>query len=98
MELLYTLDRCPEARTRYQEYLKTNPNNSFLGEMDFVMASCLEEEGKLRAALKSFKALEGNYKYPKMVQMKLEGLQSRIKKNQPKKKRKKKRRSKRRRS
>ncbi len=94
VELHFTLGQCKQARRRYQEFVDINPANPYMGEMDFVMASCLEEEGQLVAAYQSFKALEGNYKYPAMVKMKLEGLEGRIKKNnQPKsgKKRRKKR-------
>lgn len=49
-------------------------------EMYFVMASCLEEDGKLEEAFRSFKALEGKYRYPNLIKMKLEGLENRIKK------------------
>jgi len=80
VELLFTLNRCNEARERYNRYLEPRPQNPYKGEMDFVMASCLEEEGKLMEAYQSFKALEGNYKLPALVQMKLEGLENRIKK------------------
>ncbi len=98
VELYYTLGKCEPARQRYQEFIKGKLKNAFKGEMDFVMASCLEEEGKLLVAYKSFKALEGKYKYPAMVKMKLEGLEGRIKKSkQPNGKSRKKKRSRRRR-
>jgi TolA-binding protein len=85
VELYYTLGKCEPARQRYQQFIKGKLKNAFKGEMDFVMASCLEEEGKLLVAYKSFKALERKYKYPAMVKMKLEGLEGRIKKSkQPK--------------
>lgn len=95
VELHYTLNECEKARESYKAFTKSRANNPFKAEMDFVMASCLEDEGQLVSAYKSFKALEGNYKYPTMVKMKLEGLEGRIKKDkQPKKVRgKKKRRS-----
>lgn len=81
VELYFTLGKCEMARERYQKFIKMKPKNPFKGEMDFVMASCLEDEGKLLVAYKSFKALEGKYKYPAMVKMKLEGLEGRIKKS-----------------
>lgn len=85
VELHYTLNQCGKAREQYKTFIQANADNPYKAEMDFVMASCLEDEGQLVAAYKSFKALEGNYKYPPMVKMKLEGLEGRIKKdNQPK--------------
>ena len=97
VELLFTLNRCDEARQRYHRYLEARPQNPFKDEMDFVMASCLEEEGHLVEAYKSFKALEGVYKLPALVRMKLEGLEARIKKGKSPGRKKKKRRFKRKR-
>ena len=48
--------------------------------MDFLVASCLEEEGHLQDAYNRFKALEGQYTYPSILKMKLVGIEKRIKK------------------
>lgn len=81
IEMLYTLNQCEESREQYQRFIKGR-NSSFKTEADFVMASCLEEEGKLEEALESFTALQGQYKYPDLLQVKLEGIKSRIAKKQ----------------
>jgi len=56
------------------------PKSEFSSEMEFVMASCLEDEGKLKLAYNRFKSLEGSYKYPALLKMKLEGIEGRINK------------------
>ncbi len=48
--------------------------------MDFLVASCLEEEGHLQDAYSRFKALEGQYAYPSILKMKLVGIEKRIEK------------------
>lgn len=96
VETLYTLGECDQSREHYQQYVEKRPLNRYRPEMDFVMASCLEESGKLEKALASFKALKGRYKYPQLVAMKVEGIESRIKKEQPPKEKTKKRKRRRR--
>lgn len=83
--ILYTLNRCPEARRRYEWFVGKYPESKFLSEMEFVMASCLEEEGELKEAYKKFKSLEGHYAYPVLLKIKLEGIESRMKKKLSKK-------------
>lgn len=78
VEIFYALNRCSESREQYQRFFAGNPASSFKSEAKFVMASCLEDEGKLVEALKSFSALKGNYKYPDLLQIKLEGIKNRI--------------------
>lgn len=80
MEILFSLKKCDEARTRYTAFQNAFPRSDFEGDMEFIMASCLEEEGQLDQAHERFKALEGNYRYPALIKMKLEGLEQRIKK------------------
>lgn len=80
MEILYTLNRCTEANNRYANFAKKYSQSQFMSEMDFVRASCLEEEGKLNEALALFKKLEDHYKYPPLLTMKIEGIEKRIKK------------------
>jgi tetratricopeptide (TPR) repeat protein len=79
-EILHNLERCPESRDKYSQFRVVYPKSTFTGEMEFVMASCLEEEGKLKLAYNRFKKLEGDYKYPALLKMKLEGIEGRIQK------------------
>ncbi|MEC9018707.1 MAG: tetratricopeptide repeat protein [Nitrospinota bacterium] len=80
VEILYTLNRCPEAREQYRRFNLEYRNSRFKSEMDFVVASCLEEEGHLQDAYNLFKALEGQYTYPSILKMKLLGIEKRIEK------------------
>ena len=80
VEILYALNRCPEARERYRQFNLEYSNSRFKSEMDFVVASCLEEEGHLQDAYNLFKALEGQYTYPSILKMKLLGIEKRIEK------------------
>jgi tetratricopeptide (TPR) repeat protein len=79
-EILHNMERCGESREKYSQFRVLYPKSTFSGEMEFVMASCLEEEGKLKLAYNRFKKLEGDYKYPALLKMKLEGIEGRIKK------------------
>ena len=80
VEILYALNRCPEAREQYRHFNLEYFNSRFKSEMDFVVASCLEEEGHLQDAYNLFKALEGQYTYPSILKMKLLGIEKRIEK------------------
>ena len=80
IEILYALNRCPEAREQYRHFNLEYSNSRFKSEMDFVVASCLEEEGHLQDAYNRFKALEGQYTYPSILKMKLVGIEKRIEK------------------
>jgi tetratricopeptide (TPR) repeat protein len=80
VEIMHNMDRCDDARDKYSQFRVKYPGSSFSGEMEFVMASCLEDEGKLKLAYSRFKKLEGDYKYPALLKMKLEGIEGRIKK------------------
>ena len=79
-EILHNMERCVDAQEKYSQFRVLYPKSTFSGEMEFVMASCLEEEGKLKLAYNRFKSLEGDYKYPALLKMKLEGIEGRIKK------------------
>lgn len=80
MEILFALNRCSEAETHYDHFMKTYSKSRFKTEMNFVRASCLEEEGRLDEALRVFRQLSGQYKYPALLTMKIDGLERRIKK------------------
>lgn len=82
--VLHTLKRCGESRERYKWFVKEFPKSRFMSEMDFVIASCFEEEGQFEKAYESFKALEGIYPYPILLKMKLEGIENRLKKKRGK--------------
>jgi TolA-binding protein len=80
IEILYALSRCPEAREQYRHFNLEYSGSRFKEDMDFVVASCLEEEGHLQEAYNGFKALEGHYIYPAILKMKLVGIEKRMKK------------------
>lgn len=80
IEILYALSRCPEAREQYRHFNLEYSESRFKEDMDFVVASCLEEEGHLQEAFNGFKALEGRYIYPAILKMKLVGIEKRMKK------------------
>jgi len=80
IENLYTLGRCSQIKAVYDQFLVNYPNSRFRTESDFVMASCLEEDGNLKEAYLQFKSLENRYPYPALLQMKLDGIEQRIKK------------------
>ena len=80
IEILYALSRCPEAREKYRHFNLEYSESRFKEDMDFVVASCLEEEGHLQEAFNGFKALEGRYIYPAILKMKLVGIEKRMKK------------------
>lgn len=79
-EILHNLNRCGDARDKFSQFKVVYPKSRFGDEMEFVMASCLEDEGKLKLAYNRFKSLEGTYKYPALLRMKLEGIEGRIQK------------------
>ena len=79
-EILHNMERCVDSEEKYSQFRVLYPQSTFTGEMEFVMASCLEEDGKLKLAYNRFKSLEGDYKYPALLKMKLEGIEGRIKK------------------
>ncbi|MBI5427278.1 MAG: tetratricopeptide repeat protein [Nitrospinae bacterium] len=80
MEVLFTLNRCDDAKPHFEHFLKSYSKSKYMHEMDFVRASCLEEEGKLEEALRVFQSLSGQYRYPALVAMKIEGIEKRIRK------------------
>jgi len=86
VEILYTLGRCEEAQPHYKRFVKKYPTGKDRVEMEFVQASCLEDLGQFKLALKKFKSLGEKYPLPIILEMKIAGLESRIK-NGPKNKR-----------
>lgn len=76
----YSLGRCEKAQEQYDRFVILYPESKFRSEVDFVMASCLEEQGELVEALKKFKALKDSYPYPGLLETKLAGLKRRIEK------------------
>ncbi len=86
VEILYTLQRCSQARQYYDDFLEKHPVSKFKDEVEFIMASCLEEGGKLQEAYNRFKLLENGYPYPAILKTKMDGLEKRMKKRKNKKK------------
>ena len=86
VEILYTLQRCLEARQYYDDFLEKYPLSEFKDEVEFIMASCLEEGGKLQEAYNRFKLLENEYPYPAILKTKMDGLEKRMKKSKKKRK------------
>jgi TolA-binding protein len=80
IEILYTLSRCPKAREQYRHFNLEYSESRFKKDMDFIVASCLEEEGHLQEAYNQFKTLEGHYIYPAILKMKLNSIEKRMKK------------------
>ena len=80
IEILYALNRCPEVREQYRHFNLEYSSSRFKSEMDFMVASCLEEEGNLQDAYNRFKSLQGHYTFPSILKMKLLGIEKRIKK------------------
>jgi TolA-binding protein len=80
LETLYTLKRCSDVRRYYDDFVGGSLSSKYQGEMKFIVASCLEEEGMLQEALDMFVSLEDNYTYPALIQIKLEGIEKRIRK------------------
>jgi len=88
IETLFTLQRFSQVREQYDSFMGKYPTSKFKAEVDFIQASCLEEEGHLEEAFKRFKLLGENYPYPAILKTKMEGLEERMKKNKSKKKKK----------
>ena len=80
IEILFALSRCPEARGHGRRFNLGYSDSRFKEDVDFVVASCLEEEGHLQEAYNRFKVLEGRYIYPAILKMKLAGIGKRMKK------------------
>jgi len=80
IEILFALSRCPEAREHGRRFNLGYSDSRFKEDVDFVIASCLEEEGHLQEAYNRFKVLEGRYIYPAILKMKLAGIGKRMKK------------------
>ena len=80
IEILFELSRCPEAREHGRRFNLGYSDSRFKEDVDFVVASCLEEEGHLQEAYNRFKVLEGRYIYPAILKMKLAGIGKRMKK------------------
>jgi TolA-binding protein len=89
IEILFTLQRFSQVRELYHDFMGKYPTSKFKGEVDFILASCLEEEGELKEAHKRFKLLGESYPYPAILKTKMEGLEERMKKNKRKKRNKK---------
>ncbi len=80
IEILFTLNRCSQVNELYERFVANYPDSRFKTEIDYVMASCLEEEGELKEAYIRFKSLENRYAYPALLKMKMEGIEKRIEK------------------
>ena len=80
LEILYLLNRCVDIKDHYNKFLHSYPKSKYRNEMMFVVASCLEDEEILQEALDLFQSLQGNYTYPSLLKMKIEGIEKRINK------------------
>ena len=80
IETLYTLNRCSDVQDYFKHFFEIFPGSKYLDEINFILASCLEEKGKLREAYSKFKLLKNDYIYPILLEMKMESLEKRIKK------------------
>jgi TolA-binding protein len=78
LEILYTLNRCPEIQKYYKNFIVSYSDSKYRSEMKFIMASCLEEKGMLEQAYAEFKSLKIDYSYPALLKMKLENIEKRI--------------------
>ena len=80
IETLYTLNRCSDVQDYFKHFFGIFPGSKYLNEINFILASCLEEKGKLDEAYNKFKSLKNEYAYPVLLKMKMESLEKRIKK------------------
>ena len=61
-------------------FIDSYPDGIYRSEVEFILASCIEDKGMLKEAYKGFKALEMDYAYPALLKMKLENIEKRINK------------------
>ena len=62
-----------------ESQLRGTLKEHYLNEINFILASCLEEQGKLKEAYNKFMSLKNKYIYPVLLKMKMESLEKRIK-------------------
>jgi len=80
LETLYALNRCSEIPEYHNNFIDSYPDGKYRSEIEFILASCIEDKGMLKEAYKGFKALEMDYAYPPLLKMKLENIEKRINK------------------
>ena len=80
LETLYALNRCSEIPEYHNNFIDSYPDGKYRSEIEFILASCIEDKGMLKEAYKGFKALEMDYAYPALLKMKLENIEKRINK------------------
>jgi len=80
LETLYALNRCSEIPEYHNNFIDSYPDGKYRSEVEFILASCIEDKGMLKKAYKEFKALEMDYAYPPLLKMKLENIEKRINK------------------
>ena len=78
--ILYALNRCSEIPEYHNNFINSYPDGKYRTEIEFILASCIEDKGMLKEAYKGFKALEMDYAYPALLKMKLENIEKRINK------------------
>ena len=77
----YALDGKPiSAEKVFRTILKEKPEDPFAVETKFSLASVLEDQERLREAVKVLRELEGIYPAPEALQRKIEKVEERIKK------------------
>ena len=81
LETLYALNRCSEIPGYHNNFIGSYPDGKYRSEIEFILASCIEDKGMLIKAYKEFKALEMDYAHPALLKMKIENIEKRINKN-----------------
>ncbi|PLX80158.1 MAG: hypothetical protein C0615_01470 [Desulfuromonas sp.] len=77
--MTYALDgKLKEAENAFRTILKEKPDDPFAIEAKFGLATVLEEQERLREALKVLQELEGIYPAPDALRLKMEKIKDRI--------------------
>ena len=80
LETLYALNRCSEVPEYHNNFIDSYPDSKYRSEMEFILASCIEDKGMLKEAYDDFQALKAHYTHPVLLEMKLEDIEKRINK------------------
>lgn len=76
----YLEKRYPLALVAFRQVIKDFPAKPIAAQARFFMADTLEEQGKLRSALRDFRKLRGKYHNQKILEKRIKALQTRIRK------------------
>lgn len=75
----FILGECSRAVDNYFMFKDKFPESQFMPEIKFEIGSCYEEEGDLVKSLNIFRDLKGVYSNQKLIQMKINSIQKRLK-------------------